>query len=112
MEWYKKLLQLRNQLGDSQEEFGNRLGIKQAHISIMEKGNRKNVPWECIEFLIQKGFDLNTFFDPSRKMTKLGINPQIHLEERIDLIEDLIGELYVKMDITPSKSLLKRAKAQ
>lgn len=74
MEAYLKIKQAREILGLNQSEFATAIGTTQKDVSLIESGNKKFIPNKYIEFLIEKGFDINSLFDFSESIEKLHDN--------------------------------------
>ncbi|MFP5042739.1 helix-turn-helix domain-containing protein [Parasediminibacterium sp. JCM 36343] len=63
MLFFEKLLIARRLLSLSQREASEQSGINQATLSILERGERKFIPTEYLQFLYKKGIDINWIFD-------------------------------------------------
>jgi transcriptional regulator with XRE-family HTH domain len=59
----KKLQQARALLCLSQREAAAQSGTRQQMISILERGSKKFIPTEYLQFLCGKGIDLNALFN-------------------------------------------------
>ena len=81
---HEKIKQVRNQLGLSQVEFAEQVGVVQNDVSKLEKGQKKFIPKKYIDFLIENNYDLNTVFNDNLVLSKLGSEP---------LEEDMFPEL-------------------
>ena len=67
MLFYEKLLTARRLLAISQKEASEEAGINQATLSILEKGERKFIPTEYLQFLYKKGIDINWIIDENNR---------------------------------------------
>ncbi len=63
MELFEKFFIARTVLALSQQEAAEQAGIKQATVSILERGGRDAVPEAYIQFLYTKGIDMNWLFN-------------------------------------------------
>ncbi len=63
MDLFDKLFVIRRLLSLSQKEAAEQAGIKQPIISILERGERDDIPTAYIEFLYKSGIDLNWVFN-------------------------------------------------
>src|ERR1700748_417361 len=70
--------------GFSQTEAGTRSGVGQKEISLLEKGTRKFIPNQYMQFLQKEGIDINSLFDDSKQV---GLNRQLP-PENIDQAHD------------------------
>ena len=52
----------RTQLGHKQKDAARLIGTTQKEISLIEKGQRTNIPIKYIEYLSESGLDLNKLF--------------------------------------------------
>ncbi|WP_240911297.1 helix-turn-helix domain-containing protein [Yeosuana marina] len=68
MNAFEKIKKAREMLGLSQSDFAESVGVTQKDVSLLESGNKKFIPNKYIDFLIDKGFDLNTIFDDTLKL--------------------------------------------
>lgn len=65
---YTKLYQARKKLGWTQREVADwMMWATTTPVSDYELGKKKGIPPEYLEFLLAKGFDLNTLFDKEQK---------------------------------------------
>ena len=67
MLFFEKLLTARRLLALSQKEASEQAGINQATLSILEKGERKFIPTEYLQFLYKKGIDINWIIDENNR---------------------------------------------
>ena len=63
MDLSEKLYFVRKLIALNQKEAAEKAGLKQATISILERGERNNLPNAYIHFLYQNGIDLNWIFN-------------------------------------------------
>ena len=63
MDLFEKLYISRKLLTIKQKDAAEQSGVRQAIISIIERGERDAVPNEYFKFLYKKGIDLNWFFN-------------------------------------------------
>lgn len=68
---YEKIREVRKQLGLKQGEIAGILGIHQRDVSKLENGSKKFIPNAYLEFLVEKGYDVNTLFDDKIPLKKL-----------------------------------------
>ncbi len=62
MDLAEKLYTVRKLISLNQREAAEKAGLKQATISIIERGERNSLPNDYLEFLHSKGIDLNWLF--------------------------------------------------
>ena len=67
MQFYEKLLTARRLLAISQKEAAEQAGINQAAICFLEKGEKKFIPTEYLQFLYKKGIDINWIIDENNR---------------------------------------------
>ena len=67
MLFFEKLLTARRLLALSQKEAAEQAGINQATLSILEKGERKFIPTEYLQFLYKKGIDINWIINENNR---------------------------------------------
>ena len=84
MKPHEKIKKFREELGLTQTDFARVVGVSQNNISKYESGLTKFTPNSYIEFLIEKGFDVNTLFDDERQLQKVG--------ETANLLQDPVGQ--------------------
>ena len=63
MDLSEKFYIVRKEIALNQREAAEKAGLKQATISIIERGERNNLPSTYLDFLYQKGIDLNWIFN-------------------------------------------------
>ena len=69
MDLYDKLFVIRRLIGLSQKEAAEQSGINQATISILERGERSNLPNAYVDFLYRNGIDINWIFNNDNDTT-------------------------------------------
>jgi len=67
MLFFEKLLTARRLLALTQKEASEQAGINQATLSILEKGERKFIPTEYLQFLYKKGIDINWIINENNR---------------------------------------------
>jgi transcriptional regulator with XRE-family HTH domain len=67
MLFFEKLLTARRLLALTQKEASEQAGINQATLSILEKGERKFIPTEYLQFLYRKGIDINWIINENNR---------------------------------------------
>lgn len=70
MKAYQKIKEAREQMGLNQSEFAREVGVTQKDVSILESGNKKFIPNQYIEYLLNKGYDLNSIFDDDSELKR------------------------------------------
>jgi DNA-binding XRE family transcriptional regulator len=63
MDFFEKLYMARTMLSMNQKEAGDKAGISQVTIGILERGERNAIPVAYANFLYKNGIDLNWIFD-------------------------------------------------
>lgn len=63
MNWFEKLVKLRECLGYNQKEFAAVLDTSQKELSNCENGKKTFLPNWYLKFLLQKGYNLNIILD-------------------------------------------------
>ena len=63
MDLFEKLYTVRKLIALNQREAAEKAGLKQATISVIERGDRNSLPNAYLEFLYQNGVDLNWIFN-------------------------------------------------
>lgn len=71
MNVYDKIKEARMSLGQTQTMFAKEIGVTQKDVSKLEKGDKKFIPNEYIDYLISKGFDINTLFNSNLDLGKV-----------------------------------------
>lgn len=70
MKAFDKIKKARELMGLNQSEFASKVGVTQKDVSILENGNKKFIPNQYIEYLLNSSFDLNSIFDDQSDLRK------------------------------------------
>jgi len=81
---FEKIREVRVELGLTQADFASLMGVSQNNVSKFESGRTKFIPKSYIDFLVEKGYDINTLFDDEVPLKKLG-DRNILMGESLDL---------------------------
>ena len=82
-----KIKEGREKLGLSQRQFADLIGVTQNSVSLIEGGQKKFVPNAYIEFLYQKGYDINTLFDDNLPLSKLKMESNTSKEADLKFLQ-------------------------
>jgi transcriptional regulator with XRE-family HTH domain len=94
MDVYQKIKNVRTDLGLKQSEMAEILGIHQRDVSKLENGNKKYIPKEYMEFLVSRGYDVNTLFNDKIPLQKFNEEitmvkePKLKLNLRTDKLQE------------------------
>ena len=80
MDLFEKLYVVRKLIFLNQKEAADKAGIKQATISILERGERSNLPIDYINFLCRNGIDLNWVFNNDSDISNAFRKGKNHLD--------------------------------
>jgi transcriptional regulator with XRE-family HTH domain len=82
MDQFEKIREARVEIGLNQGEFASVLGVSQKEVSVLESGGKKFLPKKYIDFLMQKGYDINTLFNDEMPLKKLEETQDILMESQ------------------------------
>lgn len=85
-----KIKEAREALGLKQSDFAEAIGVFQNDVSRIERGEKKFVPNSYIQFLYKKGFDVNSIFDDSMPLQKLG--------NEVSMVQEPAAEFVLRTD--------------
>src|SRR5450432_2238198 len=96
---FDKLYLARLLLSLNARDIAIQAGITPVTISLLERGERKNIPAEYIKFLYEKGIDINWLFDDNENIT-LGYRKDFRNSVENDLkdVNDQLKRLNLKLD--------------
>jgi transcriptional regulator with XRE-family HTH domain len=71
----RKVKEARKLLKLTQNQLAEAIGFDQKDVSNIENGNRQHIPIQYISFLLEKGVDVNSLYNPSEAHVRFITNP-------------------------------------
>lgn len=88
MEWFEKLVSLRETLGFKQGEFASILKTSQKELSSLESGKKTFLPKWYLNYLLDNDYDLNSLYNKNLILTKISSTSHgVDLFQELDNIE-------------------------
>lgn len=92
MEWFEKLVRLREEQDINQGDFSKILGTSQKELSLLESGKKAYLPKWYMNYLLKENYDFNSLFNPDLTLRKQGVEIASLSKDKkqvLDLLEKL-----------------------
>jgi transcriptional regulator with XRE-family HTH domain len=118
MEWYKKLVLLRESMKIKQGDFADTLCTSQKELSLLESGKKTFLPKWYMSYLLNENYDFNSLFRPELKLVKRNFKKSNLDSNTLDdfdktaIIAHILDQLDSFKDLPEFKTLMEEASAR